>query len=311
MWSVMIPAHRPNHYVLEAVRSVLVQAPSADRMQIEVLIDGAVAQEWIERVREVGGDRVGIFMHGETVGQARNLNTAISRARGEWVHILHHDDLVLPGFYEAIETGVHSAPEVGAAFTRHAFIDEDGHWQTISDLERRTAGVVDDWLRRMALYCRFQPPSIAVRRGVYERIGGFREDLVFAVDWEMWVRVARHYDFWYDPRILALYRVTDAGVTGSMRRSANDMRDVAKAIDIIGSYLPADIRATCRRAALEFHAHNALNMARTMYLRNDAEGAANQIRAAFAMSRSVATLATAAWVQCGRFRRAMCEAGRN
>ena len=34
-WSVMIPAHRPNHYVVAALCSVLDQAPSPDSMQIE------------------------------------------------------------------------------------------------------------------------------------------------------------------------------------------------------------------------------------------------------------------------------------
>ena len=119
----------------------------------------------------------------------------------------------------------------------------------------------------------------------------------------MWVRIARQFDYWFEPRILALYRVTEAGVSGSMRRSAADMHDVMKAVEIMAGYLPPQIRDDCRRAALESHAIGALEMARAMYLRNDPEGGANQMKAALSMSKSPKIFALGARIQLGRLRR--------
>ncbi len=282
---------------------MLASGYGSDVMQIEVLIDGPVDEHYLGALRELCGERVAVFLHHNTVGQARNLNSAIARAKGKFLHILHHDDLVLPGFYEAIEQGFAANESIGACFTRHAVIDEEGHWQELSHLEQRTAGIVSDWLPRLAVYCRLQTPSIAVRRNVYEALGGFRDDLVFALDWEMWVRIARHYNFWFDPRILALYRVTGAGVSGSMRCSAEDMRDVAKAIGIMGDYLPEAIREHSQRAALDAHAGLAITMARKMYIQNNPTAARNQLRAALEMSWSRNTLLSAARVELGQLRR--------
>jgi len=304
-WSVMIPAHKPNHYVLEAIKSVLIQAPEPQRMQIEVLIDGPVSEDSLEQIRRVCGSRIGIYLHGETVGQARNLNKAIERATGEWIHLLHHDDLVLPGFYAAIEEGIQSAPHIGAAFTRHSFIDEEGHWTRLSHLERRSAGIPEGFLRKLAVYSRFQTPSIAVRKSVYEKLGGFREDLVFALDWEMWVRIACKYDLWFDPRILALYRVNSAGVSSSLVRSAGDINDTKKAIGIMSGYLPSAWANRAKQEALRFHGRGAMEMARRLYMGGDRDGARNQIKEGLAMSKSPAVIGELVRVQLGRLRRAL------
>ena len=46
------------------------------------------------------GDRVAVHQKSlRTNGLAGIWNRCIERARGEWVHILHQDDIVLPGFY--------------------------------------------------------------------------------------------------------------------------------------------------------------------------------------------------------------------
>lgn len=304
-WSVMIPAHKPNNYVVEAIHSVLAQDPGSEQMQIEVLIDGPVSDEALDRIRRAGGARVSLYLHGKTVGQSRNLNTAIQRAAGEWIHILHHDDLVLPGFYSAIEDGVRAAPQIGAAFTRHAFIDEDGHWTKLSHLERRSAGIPSGLLEKMAVYSRFQTPSIAVRKSVYEKLGGFREDLTFALDWEMWVRIACSYDVWFDPRILALYRTNSAGLSSGMRHSAEDMRDTKKAIEIMAAYLPAAFATRVKEESLRFYGRGAMDMARQLYMVGDRSGARNQIAAGLQMSMSPSVVIELIRVQLGRVRRAL------
>jgi hypothetical protein len=49
-------------------------------------------------------------------------------------------------------------------------------------------------------------PSVLLRRQCYERLGGFDEELPFTADWEMWMRVALHYDVAYLTDALVQYR---------------------------------------------------------------------------------------------------------
>jgi hypothetical protein len=78
---------------------------------------------------------------------------------------------------------------------------------------------------------KLQPPSIAVRRDVYETVGGFDEGIRGAAeDWEMWTRVATHTEVWYDPRILAVYRVRPGSLSdpSHLKRNMRDTRRVLR-----------------------------------------------------------------------------------
>jgi hypothetical protein len=48
--------------------------------------------------------------------------------------------------------------------------------------------------------------SVVVRREVFDRVGGFDPHLDLSIDYDLWLRVARHYPFDCVPEELVLYR---------------------------------------------------------------------------------------------------------
>src|SRR5437868_3875502 len=99
-WSVMIPTYNPRtDYLEQALRSVLQQDPGPEQMQIEVVDDCSNDSTASEIVRRIGTGRVMFHVEPQNRGLANTWNRCIERARGHWVHILHQDDIVLPGFY--------------------------------------------------------------------------------------------------------------------------------------------------------------------------------------------------------------------
>jgi len=126
-WSVMIPVYNPPlPYLEETLRCVLDQEAGADQMQIEVIDDASPNGAPTEFIRQLAGERVTVHCEPRNLGLAGIWNRCIERARGEWVHILHQDDLVFPGFYQSLRTGAEKYPEAGAALCRHAYCDESG-----------------------------------------------------------------------------------------------------------------------------------------------------------------------------------------
>src|SRR5277367_2379258 len=97
-WSVMIPTYNCANYLATTLRSVLAQAPDASAMQIEVVDDCSTKDDPAAVVSKLGRGRVGFFQQPHNVGISANFNSCIRRGKGEWIHILHGDDLVLPGF---------------------------------------------------------------------------------------------------------------------------------------------------------------------------------------------------------------------
>ena len=260
-WSVMIPTYQCARYLADTLQAVLCQDPGHDAMQIEVVDDHSTDDP--ETVtRDVGGGRVGFFRQPANVGHARNFETCLRRSRGQLVHLLHGDDGVRDGFYATMERAFRTAPSIGAAFCRQIITDADGNWVHISPLEQDQSGVIEGWLDRIASGQRLQTPAMVVRREVYERLGGFDRRLTWTEDWEMWVRIAMHFPVWYETAPLALYRVHSQSSSGRQINTAETIRDVRRAIEILRAYLPVERADALARQAIHATAHAAIRRGR-------------------------------------------------
>ena len=284
-WSVMIPTYRAGTYLRECLESVLSQDPGPTQMQIEVVDDASPpgGTDIADAVRQIAGDRVAVFRQPANLGLAGNWNSCLDRARGRWVHLLHQDDKALPGFYAALRAGVEGRDEaVQAAVCRHAFVRSDGSVIEVTDAERDTPGVLDhdDWVRKLAVRSRVQCAAIVARRSLYDRVGRFRSDLSYALDWEMYRRMAIATDFWYEPRTLAWWRVHDAAATPRLRRTGENVRDLGRSIDIAHGYLPAAEADALSAAARLYYARWALWIATGLMVDGDVEAAHAQAREA-------------------------------
>ena len=240
LWSVMIPTFNCADTLERTLRSVLEQDPGPARMQMEVVDDCSTLDDPEKVIESVSRDRVALFRQPRNLGHVGNFNTCIERSRGRLIHILHGDDWVKPAFYETMQVAFEHDQSIGAAFCRAEYIGEQEEVVGLTDLEASSPGVLTEWLTKILDRQRVCTPSMVVRRDVYENLGGF--DPVFTTageDWEMWVRIAACYPVWFEPEVLACYRVTRAGsLTGDARRTTRVVRDMRKACEVIEQRLP-------------------------------------------------------------------------
>jgi glycosyltransferase involved in cell wall biosynthesis len=280
-WSVMVPTYEPRaDYLKDTLKSVLQQDPGPGRMQIELVDDCSPDGAPVQLVREIAGDRVTVHQEAKNNGLAGIWNRCIERARGEWVHILHQDDIVLPGFYEHLYDGIVCNPDVGMAFSRFAIIDATGHWSGLGPLESPTPGVLHDWLERVGSGLRLECPAAVVKRATYERLGGFNPGLTSALDFEMWVRIAAHSRVYYEPQILAGYRWHGQNESALQERSGITMHEIARIIDMWKDYLPANSRAQLEQQGRRYWAGASLMLAQRFFSDGDIVACTNQLRAA-------------------------------
>lgn len=300
-WSVMIPSHECARYLGATLRGVLAQDPGPEHMQIEVVDDHSLRDDLATLVREVGGGRVAYHRQPRNVGHIANFQTCLERARGHHVHLLHGDDLVLPGFYAALDQGL-ARPEVGAAFCRHRHIDSDDRELYVSPPLRETAGPLEGWLERIAVRQQLQTPSIAVKRSVYEQLGGFHPSLRWVEDWEMWTRISSRHAVWFEPAVLAAYRRHGASSTARHQLSAEDARDRRRAIALIARHLPSDRRARLVREASRASAAWCVEVASELAAAGHRRAAWRQIAQALRASPSPSTLVALARLGLRRLR---------
>jgi glycosyltransferase involved in cell wall biosynthesis len=283
-WSVMIPTYNCAAYLSQALASVLAQDLGSERMHIEVVDDHSTKDDPEAVVSAVGRGRVAFFRQPQNVGIPENLDTCLRRSRGRIVHLLHGDDAVRNGFYSKMQRAFDEYPNIGAAFCRQIFVDENGHWQSISPLEPSNAGIFENAVVRLAQEQRVMTPSIAVRRSVYERLGGFDARLKCSEDWEMWIRIAAHYPIWYEPEPLALYRIHTNSNTGRHVATGEDVRYTREAIRIFANYLPPKSMGMIIGRTKNTYALAALRNAEQMRANRDRKAMVAQIQEGLKLS---------------------------
>ena len=259
LWSVMIPSYNCIRFLRFTLESILAQDPGKSKMQIEVVDDCSTDGDVGALVDEIGKGRIAFYRQDINKGSVRNFETCINRSTGKLVHLLHGDDAVKVGFYAEIEALFYEFPEIGAAYARSATIDEKGNeereWAANLFPPR---GIVDDFLARIAGFQQLQPPSMVVKRSVYERLGSF-----FAVDygedWEMWIRIAASYKVAFSPKCLALYRAGHGtNVTKHSISTGRNIIDISRVIDIVQEYFPLNKRKEYKsKAQKNFSNHYA------------------------------------------------------
>lgn len=279
----MIPSWNSAAHLEATIRSVVNQDGGADEMQIMV-VDDASTDATAEIVRAFG-PRVSYRCNDRNVGAVENFNVCIAQAKGELVHILHADDLVAPGFYDALDAAF-VEPAITAATAVTSIVDANGVEKKRTRSERSGSGPWTNALDALSVSNRMFPSSTVVRRSTYERLGGFRTELPHAADWEMWARIAASGKVWFEDQALAMYRVHGASDTNQRVLSGANMRERLEAAAFItDAYVVEEQRRPRLRAASRYGAAFASRTALDLARRREWSGARRQLVEAFTCLR--------------------------
>lgn len=287
-WSIKITAYRRIKYLKEVLESVLQATENCETAEIEVINDAAepeIQAKIKTFVAETGHGKIKFYSPPQNLGHPQIFNLCLERSPGHWIHLLHDDDLVYPEFYRSLEKGIKNDPNLGAAFCQFAYLNVDGTERFVSELENQTAGVIENWLERIALKCHIQMPSIAVNRLAYERLGGFCSKANSAFDWEMWKRIAASFSVWYEPQKLAGFREHSESLSNDLIRTGKQIADSRKTIDISNNYLPFEKRKFLSWWAKRELALFAVSQAKSQIEAGDEKGAVANLREALNCSQ--------------------------
>jgi glycosyltransferase involved in cell wall biosynthesis len=251
------------------MRAVLRQDPGPEMMQIEVLDDCSTKDDPEAVVKVVGKGRVAFHRQPKNVGAITNFNTCIERSRGRYVHILHGDDMVEDGYYECIGALVARFPDLGLYATRNFYIDAES---VLIWLSPRVEKLETPSTDASSFYyeCPMQFAGVTVPRESYEKLGGFRSDLMHTADVEMWTRIISSKRGVISHEVKASYRTFKENDTGRLAKTGENIRDICRLYELFASRYPDFSMAFARQKA----ADQAWNQYRKFSALGDADAAA-------------------------------------
>ena len=183
--TVIMPVYdAPETYLREAMDSVVAQI--YDNWEL-CAVDDCSTAAWVPKVLEEYASRdprIRVARRSVNGHISAASNTALEMARGEWVVLLDHDDVLRP---HALALGVLAAarhPDAGLIYS-----DED---KILDDVRHRSLVYLKpDFDPLLLLAFNYICHMTMVRRDLAEDVGGFREGLEGSQDWDLVLRVSQ------------------------------------------------------------------------------------------------------------------------
>jgi glycosyltransferase involved in cell wall biosynthesis len=232
----MIPVFNCDELLEECLKSVLIQDAGEEMMQIEVVDDCSTKGNPEHVVNEVGKGRVHFYKKEKNEGAIANFNTCIERSKGELVHILHGDDYIENGFYQAISNAVDSFPEIALYATRSKFVNQLGIEIGVSN---RRSGYEISPSDELSIFWEENPiqfAGIVVRKTFYDQVGNFDLNLIHTADWDMWARLFNAGKGIILNELLSNYRIFEGNDSAKLYRTAGNLYDIIRLRDKFKSY---------------------------------------------------------------------------
>lgn len=206
--SVIIPTYNRAHLVGRAIQSVLNQ--TYQDVEIIVVDDGST-DNTEEVVNSFNDNRIRYIRRKENSGtSAAPRNTGIKITRGKYIAFQDSDDEWLPQKLEKqMRVFENASPEVGIVYT--------GFWRIASGKKtyvpssRITPKEGD--IHNILLEGNFIGGAVTlIKKECFERAGMFDEELPQLMDWEMWIRISKYYQFKCIDEPLVISYYTPGGV---------------------------------------------------------------------------------------------------
>lgn len=218
--SAIIPVYNGKDVICSAIDSIISQTRPAD--EIIIIDDGST--DSTEAVVARYGDAVR-YIRQDNAGPAAARNHGIRCANSDLVAFLDSDDVWLPDKLQKQVSALLHDDTIGLVASGYVFCSKD--------MQNKRPHVVEKLDKRL-ISCSdllgenyIGTSTVVVRRECFHKVGFFDESMHFGEDWNMWLRIARHYHVAYVALPLCNYREHESSISSSRKRqNLDDLRDV-------------------------------------------------------------------------------------
>jgi GT2 family glycosyltransferase len=222
--SIITPVfNTPRNWLGEAIDSVVHQA--YENWELLLIDDGSTLVETVDFLAAVErhDPRIVLVKRDSTGGISAASNSGLERARGEWVGLLDHDDILEPDALFEVVKYLQTNPETDLIFSDEDKITEEG---------LAAPQFKPDWSPDFLLSYNYLCHFTTVRREIIEKAGRFRPEFDGAQDYDLFLRVSELTTrIHHLPRILYHWRRSETSTSDNIRRKPQALEAGRHAIE--------------------------------------------------------------------------------
>jgi glycosyltransferase involved in cell wall biosynthesis len=178
--SIITPSYNQGKYLDETMRSVLEQ----DYPHIEYLvIDGGSTDNTVDVIRS-HENKLAYWCSEKDRGQTDAINKGFARAKGQILAYINSDDTYNPGAVRQAVNYLREHPDVGVVYSDLNFIDAN------SRVIGKFPAAQTDLRKLRRGYVHVPQPATFFRADFWKQVGPLDSTFFFAMDYDLWVRLA-------------------------------------------------------------------------------------------------------------------------
>ncbi|HKY55632.1 MAG TPA: glycosyltransferase family 2 protein, partial [Anaerolineales bacterium] len=209
--TVITPSFNQAQFLEVTIQSVL----SQDYPRIEyMIIDGGSTDGSVEIIKkyatsrgEVTSPLLAWWVSEKDKGQTDAINKGFARAKGEILAWINSDDTYEPGAVSAAVKYLQEHPEVGMVYGDCNFINDDGRV-----IGKFGSAQTNYRLLRQG-YAHIPQQTMFFRAALWKQVGPLDPSFYFAMDYDLWTRIAARSEIKYVPQTWANFRLHTSGKT--------------------------------------------------------------------------------------------------
>jgi len=202
--SIITPSYNQSRFIERTINSVLEQ----DYSNIEYIVMDGGSQDGTREILQKYTQRLAGWVSEPDHGQTDAINKGFARASGDILAWLNSDDTYNPGAVAAAVDFLANNPHIGMVYADTNFIDEKG--QEIG----RFPAAQTDYNRLRNGYVHIPQQAAFFRADLWRQVGPLDQDFYFAMDYDLWVRLAKLAPLAYLPgQTWANFRLHTSGKT--------------------------------------------------------------------------------------------------
>lgn len=219
--SVVMPVYNRGRFLEEAIESVLQQEYS--NFELVIINDGSSIAEIKKILRKYEQHPCVAVVHKQkNEGQASAMNAGAQKVRSKYFCRLDSDDKLSPDALAVLNRYIYQHPEVSYFYSSRYVIDGNSKVVVTKGADPEGIHQSRKFDRQFLLEKYHCNHLICWRTADYLQAGGLREDIQWAEDWELAVRMSGKYLFQNIDEALYFYRESHAN------RLTNTISDAKK-----------------------------------------------------------------------------------
>ena len=185
--SVVIPLYKPNvGYFRECLSSVRNQTFSNFEI---ILISDFISNEIRAYIGSISDERIKLIENKEKLGLQKSLNKGVKLSKGKYIARMDSDDICYSNRFEDQINFFKENKDYALVGSDIIMIDENGRKIGLRNFPPTYSKIKT----KIPIYITFGHSAVMFKKDAFNKLGGYDENLLYAEDYDLWLRFVKNY----------------------------------------------------------------------------------------------------------------------